>query len=421
MQATIYSITPFDKSIGTTVTYNWNGTQKYVQVTVRSGPQESDSVIYQGPNIETNLKQVPIPQDSGLANGNAYYAFVKITDSNNNYNDNYNVGKLFYCRATPTFVFEWNDTETPVTNGKRYLSTFSFPFTVRYEQSDGEKLNSWSISLYTADHIMISTSGTMYNVQHNGNQATLSYQFSGFSDSNDYAIRAQGITQNGINVDTGYIGITSNYSTRAIFAVLNAENKPNDGKIYIHSNIVSSMCKVYDDEDVEVPENQLKPRGLLYSGDYTDPDTNETTNGDHALILPSGYRMEIDDGFTLGGDFSNVLIFINPALNTPLLTYVSDDGEHDVVLYYRVGKFTSDWQSSPSQLQACFELVANGTIRDVYFSNVINKLDTDQRVGVVIVRDSGRFNIVAYDGLKLKDGAIAPVESYAESISEDVG
>ena len=421
MQATIYSIKPFDQSIGTTITYNWNGIQKYVQVTVRSGPNVTDTAVYTGPQIETNLKQVPIPFGSGLTNGNAYYAFVKITDSNGNYNDNYNVGKLFYCRSTPSFQFVWNEDTPEQANGKRFLSTFTFPFTVVYSQSDGEKLNSWSISLYSADHTMISTSGTMYNVHHVGNTATLTYSFSGFSDSSDYLVRAQGVTQNGITVATEYIGITSNYSTRSIFAVLNAENIPEEGKIHIYSNIVSAMCKVFDPNNIEVPESELGTRGLLYSSQYTSPTTNETVSGPHALILPHGYHMEIDDGFKLGGDFSNALIFIDPVINKPLITYASDDGQHDVKLYLRVGKFTSAWDDTPNDAEACFELVVDGAIRDVYISNIITAPEVHERIGVVIVRSDGRYNIVAYNNFRLNDGLNTPIESYATSTSEDIG
>lgn len=425
MQAEIYSITPFDQAIGSTFEYNWSATQRYVELTIRDGSTTSSNIVYQSGQIETNLKQVSVPANSGLQNGQTYYAFIKITDSNGNNNDNYNAGKMFYCRATPEFNFVWNDTETPVTNGKRFLKAFSFSFTVTYSQSDGERLDSWSITLYSSDRTPMSTSGTMYNVPHTTDggtvSATLSYPFSGFSDSNDYLIRAQGKTQNGISVDTGYVGITSNYSTKSIFAVLQADNIPTEGKIYVHSNIVSSVCKVFDPDGNEIPEAQLGSRGLLYSSDYTNPSDNARVTGNHALILPEGYHMEIDDGFSLGGNFSMSLIFINPIPNKPLATFVNADDRYNTYLYYRVGKYNSDWAESPTGEQGCFELIVDGKLRDIYVSDIFNRVADDERVGVVIVRDDNRFHLISKTGFRLTDVNVEPVESYATSEKENIG
>ena len=446
---------------------------------MRSGPLITDGIVYQSGLIETNLKQVTIPANAGyvegvsagLINGRSYYAFITVYDSNNNTNENKDIGVLFLCRKTPTFAFEWNNSEVPETNGKRFLKTFSFTFTVQYSQDDGERLNSWSITLYSSDHVQMATSGLLYNVSHTVNNgvayATLSYPFSGFSDKNDYLIRAQGTTQNGISVDTGYIGITTDYATRSVFAVLLADNVPDEGKIYVHSNIIASVCRVYDSDGNEIPEEELGDYGLLYSGDYTNPVDNTITNGVHALILPEGYHMEINDGFTLGGSFSNTLIFINPEKNQPLIKYGDENTTHSVTLYYREGVFgqtwntgtpvadddyyikwrdltnggysigTASWDSingwdteetvvywrktSSSKVRACFELVVDGIVNDVYVSNIIDKPAVDERIGVVIVRDGIAYNLVAYNGFRLPDGVNNPIESYAESNNEGVG
>lgn len=470
MQATIYSITPFDQAVGTTIQYNWSSVQKYVELRVRSGPLTTDTTVYYSGKIETNLKQITIPANSGLVNGMSYYAFITVYDSNNNTNENKNTGVLFLCRKTPAFAFEWNNTETPVTNGKRFLSTFSFTFTVKYSQDNGERLNLWSISLYSSDYVQMATSGLLYNVAHTVSDgvasATLSYPFSGFSDKNDYLIRAQGKTQNGISVDTGYVSITTDYATRSVFAVLLADNVPDEGKIHVHSNITAARCKVYDSDGNEIPEEELGNHNLLYSGPYTDPADNSLTSGVHALILPDGYYMEIDDGFTLGGSFSNTLIFINPKKNEPLVTY-SGDSNHEVTLYYREGVFgqtwsdgtpsvdddyyikwidstnggysvgiaswdsTNGWDTEESVVywrstssdtpRACFELVVKGTVNDVYISNMIDKPSVDERIGVVVIRDGVSYNLTAYNGFRLPDGLVTPIESYAESTNEGVG
>lgn len=482
MQASIYPITPFDATKGTVVHYSWNGIQTEVGITVKD---ENGDTAYSNPSVRTNLKQIAIPGGK-LTNGKTYIAYITIVDTNGRINDNADVGISFLCRKTPVFEFDW--TGVKKTGDVYYLNAYSFNFNVNYSQDNGERLASWQITLYSSDRIQLSTSGIMYNPTYSESEgvitSNLSYQFSGFGDRGNYYIRAEGRTQNGIEVDTDYVEISSNYASKSIFSMLKAENVPEDGRIYIKSDIISAVCKVYHKEkqkDVEVPEEELEERGLLLNGDYIDPDDNSITTGNHALILPDDYYMVIDEGFQLG-TFSNTLLFIDPKPNVPLLTYRSSTGSHDVTLYYRQGNFTLDWKKvgTPSNgstvivrypdeeyggyhygrstyddgwgdvivlyldeetntwyegvaewavgdpdawsyqpgSQACFELIVDGIVPDIYVSNAITQVAEGEKVGVVIIRDeAGRYDVTAYNGFNLT----TPKESYAASTSEDVG
>ena len=483
MQASIYHITPFDAEKGTVVHYGWNGIQTQIAITVKDVNGET---VYDN-SIRTNLKQIAIP-GGRLTNGKTYTAYITITDASDRINDNADVGVPFLCRKTPVFEFDWNGTGAKKTGDVYYLNAYSFNFNVKYSQSDGERLSSWQMTLYSSDRIQLSTSGIVYNpiYTESGGVVTsnLSYQFSGFGDRGNYYIRAEGRTQNGIEVDTGYVEISSNYASKSIFSMLKAENVPEDGRIYIKSDIISAVCKVYhieEPDDVEIPENKLEERGLLLNGDYIDPDSNTVTTGNHALILPDDYYMVIDEGFQLG-TFSNVLIFIDPKPNVPLITYRSSTGSNDATLYYRPGKFALDWQKAGTPTdgatvivrypdtehggyyygwstydggwgevivvhyneenqaweegaaewavgdpnawsyqagsQACFELIVDGQLPDVYVSNAITQVAKGEKIGVVIARnDTGRYDVKAYNGFNLT----TPKESYAASTSEDVG
>jgi len=74
MQAAIHNIAPFNASIGTTVTFTWNGNQIYK---VRCMIKENDSgtTVYNGV-IDTMKPAFPIPADAKLSNGNYYIWFA---------------------------------------------------------------------------------------------------------------------------------------------------------------------------------------------------------------------------------------------------------------------------------------------------------------------------------------------------------
>ena len=412
MKAEIYSITPFDAQIGTTIRYNWRSTQTAVKVTIKRGNQ----IVYQE-TTETSVRQVVIPGQSrsGLSNSlqNQYVAYIDVKDANGIWSDELedSDGMVFMCLATPTLSF--TNLGTSDTNGTYKIEAYFYTFNVEYNQTDGEPIAQWQVTLYSADGDVLSTSGLQSNTHRDGTSETFSYPFSGFSDKKSYRIKAEAKTVHGLTVSTDYIGINSDYSTSSVFALLNATNKPDEGKIHIGSNIVSIICKVYDPDGNEIPEDELGNHGLLYSSAYTKPSDNQTTTGNHALILPAGYRMVLDEGFKIGGDYSVALIFINPTPNKELFTIGTTK------LYYRIGKFTSDWSNSSTGQQACFELVVNGVINTVYVSNVFN--DPGERIGVVIVRKGDRYSLTASNSFRLGSSNQTPIESYAKSENGSVG
>ena len=243
--------------------------------------------------------------------------------------------------------------------------------------------------------MLLSSSGVKYGVTNSVSgstvTATLSFSFSGFDDLSSYFVRGQGETLNGLSLDTGMIALTSVYSTGTVFALLEAENVPTDGKIHVKSNIVSATGEVYTLENVKVDPAKA---GLLVSGDYTDPETNTTKNGKYAIDLKNDYKMIYGDGFWFKEDYSLVLIMWNLKANQTVVKI-----SPDATVYYRVGKFTENKE------QACFELVVpnkinkNYTINDVYISNVINKPASTTKLGLVIIRDGARYSINVTPGV----------------------
>ena len=157
MQAYIYSITPFDALRTATIYYNWTGVQKQVKITVYQ--ISASNPVYEN-EVVTNLKQVEIPGGE-LENGQSYKAIVTIKDSSNRENSSNEV--QFLCRETPSFQFDWGDTEHGP-NNEYFLNAFAFMFNVIYTQNNGEKLNSWQLDLYSSDRVLLSSSGILYDV-----------------------------------------------------------------------------------------------------------------------------------------------------------------------------------------------------------------------------------------------------------------
>lgn len=81
---------------------------------------------------------------------------------------------------------------------------------------------------------------------------------------------------------------------------------PEQGGIYIHSNIVSSEGKVYNAEGTQIDP---VAEGLVVSGRYRNPTTNEWTEGGYGVDLRPDYYMTYNDGFEIDSDFSMSLIF----------------------------------------------------------------------------------------------------------------
>lgn len=377
MQAIIYPITPFDATVGGSIRFSWSGSQSQVSVVIKSGSDEVYSAT-----VTTNLHEVAIPAGSNLENGNVYSAFIRVKDSAGVWSEVQPLGSRFLCLQTPEFGIS----NIPSSNT---IPSSAYTFSIAYAQQNGEKLSSWSVSLYSADKIEISQSGLQYNIANtegeNGSiSANESWTFSGFDDNVSYFIRALGRTVNGISLDTGYLSITAQLKSSKIFTQLEVDNMPEQGGIYIHSNIVSSEGKVYNAEGVEVDPIT---EGLVVTGPYRDPLTNEWTNGGYGIDLRPDYYMTYNDGFEIDSDFSMSLIFYGMKPNDEIQTFTILDGEEEVLVhvYYRAGKFSANTN------QACFELVVDNAKRYVYFSNIIERPSETDKIGLVIIRSGGAF------------------------------
>lgn len=349
MQASIYSILPFDASLGTTIKFAWNGNQVFKNRCIIK-KNDTNEVVYDNTITSFKLEHEIELSKASFVNGERYHAFIIVYDKDNIASDIQSLGANFLCLKTPTFTF------TNLSEGQ-VIATSAYDFNLTYFQGNGELLDSWSVSVYTKTHSLLSTSNIQYNTEN------LSYTFSGFSNKNEYAIRAVGQTVNGISMDTGFINISVTYSIRDIFSLLEPTNMKEIGAIQIRSNIVSS-------------EGHLKhdPAEFI-NNEYLDLRSNQIT---------------YSEGFQFEGDFSEVLLFYGITPNQEIAHLFDKNNELVGTVTYRIGKLGTN------DLRRCFELRLNTSWSSaVYYSNKIPLQYGDDKIGLCIFRSNGLWNIEA--------------------------
>lgn len=348
MQASIYKITPFDSSVGTTIKFSWSGNQAFKnRCIIRDN--ETNQVVYDN-TIDSFKLEHPIDlTQAKLVNGTKYLAYLTVFDSDGNESDIQSLGTAFLCLTTPTFQFSGlSDNQT--------ISSSNYTFSLEYAQENSELLDSWSINIYDYSHALISTSGTKYDT------SDLTHSFSGFNNKTEYYVRALGQTVNGMELDTGYVCISIYYNILSVFSALEVTNLKKSGQIHIKSNIISPYGYVLNE-----PEKYI-------DNDYIDLQGNSLT-----------YK----EGFLLDKDYSFAAIFYGVQPNLEILKLSADDpDELTCVVTYRIGKFGSDTE------QGCFELkVISRGISSVYYSEKISPPSGTDRIGLLIYRQNGYYGV----------------------------
>lgn len=346
-QATIYPILPFDALIGRTIKFTWSGNQAFKNRCIIKDNDTNETVYDQ--TIDSFKYEHPINlSQANLVNGRKYNAFITIFDKDENESSIQALGKHFLCLRTPSFTF------TNVTEGQ-VISASSYEFALSYSQENGELLDSWSVTLYSTAYTELASSGLTYQTD------ALTYVFTGFTNKNQYLVRAVGKTVNGLEVDTGYVNLSVTYSIRDVFSLLEPTNLPQNGCIQIRSNIVSA-------------EGHPEKKPVFIGGEFVDLRDNV---------------LWYTEGFEFKGDFSIAIIFYMAKPNqTVLQLYAEDRNELSMSVTYRIGKWGSD------TMQGCYELrvVSYGQVR-VFYSNQLELPADHDKIGICIARYNNDYNI----------------------------
>lgn len=356
MQAIIHTISPFDAAVGTTIKFSWDGNQAFKNRCVIKN-NDTQEVVYDVTVDSFKLEHRIDLEQATLINGIKYVAYITVFDNGDVESDIQSVGMPFLCLTTPTFRF------ANVIEGQN-IGASAYKFQLEYDQADGELLNSWSITIYSKAQVELATSGIKYNTD------DLSYISNGFSDKNEYFVRAIGSTINGLSLDTGYIGISVSYTTASVFSVLDLTNLYDSGAIHVRSNIVSA-------------EGKTDKKPIYLDGEAIDLRDNTLT---------------YDEGFIFDGDFSLVQYFYGMSANQSVIKIY---GENPAVMWaevvYRITR-------KNGTLKSYFELrIHSGKLDTVIYSNQLDLLTATDKVGICIVKQSNLYDIQC---AKLADGQI---------------
>ena len=223
----LYSVPAFDAQNSFVFQFASIGGSQVVANTLTIKNNTTLSTVYSA--TQTTFKFEHILPANTLTNGTYYQATLTTKDAQGNIS-NASAPIQFYCYSQPTFEISNMPASNVITNS-------SYAFNVTYNQAQGEILNAYVFNLYSASGALISTSNTMYNTD-SSLPLIVSYLFSGFEDKTAYSIEVNGVTANGMQITTGRISFTTDYTNPETFSDLILTNNCKGGYITIKSNVI---------------------------------------------------------------------------------------------------------------------------------------------------------------------------------------
>lgn len=343
MTPILYLVESFDSTTETQIRFKWNGSQSFGNI-CEIRENKNNNIVYHETQSTMQLKHI-VPANI-LTNGTVYNVRIASIDAEGNVSD-YSNPVLFYCYSTPKFNFT-NIIENQI------VKNSSYQVNLEYNQSEGEMLNTFEITLYDLSKSVIDTSGLIYYGSN-----SLSYMLNNLEDNQSYYVRAVGITTTGMNIATEYIYFSVNYEQPAAYSILTLENISEQGYIKLQSNI-------------RIVECYTENTPLFIDGEYIDL-TNDV--------------LSVNDGFSFNNDF--VINFSGYNLTEGLIMQLFD-GKNIINLYYRKGIYDVN-----NNIEKVFiELsVPISFTRYVCFSNYLDvPIRTDQ-LSIWLKKKNGLYNI----------------------------
>lgn len=230
MKPIVNKITPFDSEFDNEFSFNWDGAMSHANRLIIYDSKTMD-VVYDK-KIHTSTLTHILPKKT-LENGLKWIAQFQTFDVDDKASD-LSDKVLFYTFKTPQFYFyEMADAYNikELEYGKT-ITTSSYQSAVYYLQENYEDLQSYKFYLYDGTKTQLLESETMYS------SSSIRYHYKGLENHTLYYFRCIGITANGMDVDTGYVQIYTDYEEEAHYGVLYAENDAEHGYIKYHTNIV---------------------------------------------------------------------------------------------------------------------------------------------------------------------------------------
>ena len=296
-QPVLYIIPSFDAAVGANINFAYEGEQVFANELVIYD-NETGAQVYDK-KIEW-MRTYHVIEKSILTNGKYYYCKIRVFNKAGTASD-WSSQKSFRCFTTPVFTFSNLVTDQIVQNSE---------LTVRltYSQTEGEPLNTYTIGLYNANHVLVSKSDTLYGV------GTMEYTIKNLEDGTKYYLRAMGETLNGMAADTGFLAFSVKFITPTYWTYVDLSDN-HDGTVRVSCNI------------------------RTVTGRYDGGNEPNYIDNNHRVDLRNpGQRVLFDDGFTLQGAFTIKMLGSDFTVNEKILELI--DGAGNILsLTYRKGWF----------------------------------------------------------------------------------
>ena len=318
----LYSINAFDATTEFTFTFGWDGNQS-IKNRLRIFDNVTNALLYDAVIVTFQLKHT-LPINS-ITNGLTCWAEIYTIDSNEVQSSPSNK-IIFKTYSTPT----WNFSNL-ITN--QIIENSSYLLELNYSQSEGETLNYYQIFLYSATQSLLYQSGVLYD------RVNLTSSISGLEDNTQYYIRATGKTLNGMDLDTGFIPISVEYTSPSIYSLLTLENVAKDATIKISYNLKI----VTGTSNVETP--------TYIDGTKIDL----TTNGDY---------VNFEKGFLISGNFLLQMVG-QDFIDNSIIAELSNE-KQKIELKYMRGEFTSQVEEKAYFILRSFNNINNYVIYSNY-------------------------------------------------------
>lgn len=331
----INKITPFDAENDNAISFSWDGNQSHANRLIIYDIKTLE-IIYDK-KIETFELQHVLTANT-LENGKQWIAQIVTFDVNDTPSEPSDK-ILFYTFKTPQFYFCELKNGHPaqevheIKSGK-IIGNQNYQALIYYQQENYEDLQSHKFYLYDGTKTLLYESETMFN------SYNIKFNYTGLNNHTVYYLRCIGITVNGMEVDTGYIQVYTDYQEPDKYGVIYAENDPDHGYIKYHTNIIvikynGNKIFKYIDDLIDLREDSiyydtgfvirddftLKLRGMYLNRTNT---LLELRNTKYSLVL-SSYLY--DDGtirfkITVFNGVSNYILYSTP------LTFEEKDMVH---------------------------------------------------------------------------------------------
>lgn len=307
----LYAISAFDATKEHIFTFSYSGEQ-IISTHARIYNNETGKVVYTG-SCETSKPYFILPAGA-IQNSRVPYNIdirVRVNANEVTYSE-FSDKVQFWCITAPTFVFEGLSPTSVNT-----IRDSSYNLSLRYAPADGEteQLDSYEYFLYNNLKVSVDTSGIFYTL---GKSFVLSY----LSDDANYYVRATGITQNGMKLDTGYVPIYVHYEVSNTYLAVDPTNRFRYGDILVKSNIVS-----VDGWSEPEPEKYI-----------TMDDTKSGLTRIGVDLMDDGSFVVFDENFVVPEKYDMELVLMKFKPNRKFITIKGKDGA--VELYMVQRRFT---------------------------------------------------------------------------------